>query len=44
MNLEALRDALGEKMAELVTERAALRELFAENADVGTTTKVWSAA
>ena len=44
MNLEALRDALGEKMAELATERAALRELFSENADVETNSKVWSAA
>ena len=35
MNLEALRDALGEKMAELVSERAALRELFADEADAG---------
>ena len=30
-NLEALRDALGEKMAELVNERAALRELFTQD-------------
>jgi hypothetical protein len=51
MNLEALRDALGEKMAELVTERAALRELFADEADAENrgpeamkTTRVWSAA
>jgi hypothetical protein len=51
MNLEALRDALGEKMAEPVTEHAALRELFADEADAGNRgpeatnpSKVWSAA
>ena len=33
MNLEALRDALGEKMAELATERTALRELFADSTE-----------
>jgi hypothetical protein len=41
MNLEALRDALGEKMAELATERTALRELFSDGADLA---KVWSVA
>lgn len=51
MNLEALRDALGEKMAELAAERAALRELFVEEADTENrgpeamkTTRVCSAA
>jgi hypothetical protein len=33
MNLEALRDALGEKMAELATEREALRQLFEEGTE-----------
>jgi len=33
MNLEALRDALGEKMAELITERAALSEMPTGDAD-----------
>ena len=44
MNLEALRDALGEKMAEVVSERAALRELFRHDSDVESTSNVWSAA
>jgi len=43
-NLETLRDALGEKMAELATERAALRELFAADPDPISSTKIWSAA
>ncbi len=33
LNLEALRDALGEKMAELAAERSALRELFEESSE-----------
>jgi hypothetical protein len=51
-NLEALRDALGEKMAELAAERAALRDLFADEADaenrgpeaIMNPSNVWSAA
>lgn len=44
MNLEALRDALGEQMAESANERAALRELFNDNAVMESTPTVWSAA